>query len=82
MKASESKVPINTLLLAGILDRLSLILWQRTKDGQRNRNRPKSISDQLLGKNKDNHSKSERSFESVSDFDKERERILNLITGG
>lgn len=80
LKASKSKLPLDSLLLAGILDRLSIILWQKTKDGQHNRNRPQSITDQLLGK--DTHKRSEVAFESGIDFERERQRILGQIGGG
>ncbi|MEU6204595.1 DUF5361 domain-containing protein [Micromonospora musae] len=31
-------------LLAIVADRLGIVVWQRTRDGQKNRNRPKPIS--------------------------------------
>lgn len=36
------------LLLAGILDRLSTLVWFKTKDGLKGRNRPKSVLERLL----------------------------------
>lgn len=68
------RVPLDTALLAIIADRLGLLLWQRTEDGQRNRNRPKSIAEQLLGEGKQ---KSDvQAFASAEDFEAARARIL------
>lgn len=36
-----------TLLLAAVVDRLSLIWWSKTQDGQKNVNRPMLISEAL-----------------------------------
>lgn len=79
LKASKSEIPLDSLLLAGILDRLSIVLWQKTKDGQHNRNRPKSITDQLLGKSQERKAVA---FENGTAFEKERRRILKQIGGG
>ncbi|MGK1713544.1 DUF5361 domain-containing protein, partial [Klebsiella pneumoniae] len=38
MKMSGQKLPINTLLLAGIQDRLSMSLWFKTEDGRKGKN--------------------------------------------
>lgn len=37
-----------TLLLAMAVDRLSLLFWAKTEDGQKNRNRPESICAKLV----------------------------------
>lgn len=49
MKMSGAKVPRNTLILALIADRLSLLWWAKTKDGEKGRNRPRSLAAELLG---------------------------------
>lgn len=41
-------VPIDTMLLACIVDRLSILIWQRTKDGAKGRNRPQMIANALM----------------------------------
>lgn len=46
--AAGVPVPIDTMLLACIVDRLSILIWQRTKDGAKNKNRPKMIADALV----------------------------------
>lgn len=48
MAAAGMTVPVDTLLLAGILDRLSVLVWQRTKDGARGKNKPALISGTLI----------------------------------
>ena len=73
MKISESKLPLDTLLLAGVADRLSIMLWQNTKDGQKGKNQPVSIVDQLT---KQQIEREEVSFESGKDFETEKARIL------
>ncbi len=50
LKLSGARVGPDTLLLAAIADRLSLLVWSRTEDAQKNRNRPASIVDALTGK--------------------------------
>ena len=47
MKLSNSKVPPNIMLLAGIIDKLNILIWQNTEDGRKGRNKPKSILDEL-----------------------------------
>ena len=49
LKLSGSKVDMNTLLLAVIADKLSWMVWLQSRDGQKNRNRPKSIVSQIMG---------------------------------
>ena len=43
MRISAIRTPQNTLLLAAIVDRLSLLVWAKTKDAQKGRNRPESV---------------------------------------
>ncbi len=64
------------LLLASIADVLSLILWSKTKDGQKNRNRPKSIFAKLTSREEE--SKVE-TFISGEDFEQTRTRLLNNL---
>ena len=37
---------------AAIVDRLSLLVWMQTKDGQKNRHRPQSVAETITGKEK------------------------------
>lgn len=72
-KLQNSKTTLTNYLLAGILDRLSLLVWANTKDAQKGLNRPKMVVDSLFDsvKNQDNIS-----FNSSEEFERERERIL------
>ena len=75
MKISNQLVPMETLLLAGISDRLSILLWRQTKDGQKGINMPTMILDTLVAR------KSKESdvivFSSGEDYEKTRNTILN-----
>ena len=81
MKLSGRKVSDNLLLLAHAVDRLSLLVWAQTKDGQKNRHRPPSIVDHLLYGDKTNRLKG-MVFDSPEDFWAARESILNKVKGG
>ena len=74
MKLSGSKVSPNILLLSGIIDRLNLLLWTKTKDAEKGWNRPKSILDQLYDKESE-----VSAFASGEDFEKERQRIITQM---
>lgn len=43
-------VPLDTFLLAQAVDALHLLCWLNSKDGEKNRNRPETISDKLKHK--------------------------------
>lgn len=66
---SEQKIPLDTMLLAGVSDRLALLLWTKTKDAEKGRNRPDSILESLTNTKK---SSNNLSFESGEDFMKVR----------
>jgi hypothetical protein len=73
MKKAGIKQPINTLLLAAAVDRLSVLVWSKTKDAQNGSNRPVSIFAKLVGIEKDNNIKS---YDSAEEFEKARQRIV------
>lgn len=81
MKMLGQLVPMETLLLAGISDRLSVLLWRQTVDGEKGRNRPAMILDTLTArKSKDSDVVV---FGSGEDFEKTRNEILkNIHLGG
>ena len=79
---SNQIVPMETMLLASIVDRLSLSLWLQTKDGEKGVNRPASIADQLIKRDKsENDEKDYLVFESGEDFENYRKALL-AKTGG
>ena len=49
MKMAGTKTPVSLLMQAAMVDRLSLLVWMQTKDGQKNRRRPRSITQALTG---------------------------------
>ena len=74
MKILNSKMEIKDYLLAGIFDRLTLLVYANTKDAQKGRNKPKMLLD-TIEKSKDNVS----SFNSGEDFEKAKADILKNI---
>lgn len=49
MKLLGMKVPMETILLASAVDKLSFLVWSKTKDAEAGRNRPDSIVGILTG---------------------------------
>ncbi len=70
---AKTDVPVDTLLLATIADALKILIWQNTKDGAKGKNKPSSIVDALLHKDKESES---MGFDSVDDFKAWRANIL------
>nr|DAP93859.1 MAG TPA: protein of unknown function (DUF5361) [Caudoviricetes sp.] len=50
MKMAGLNVSTSLLMQAAMLDRLNLLVWMQTKDGQKNRRRPKSVVELMTGK--------------------------------
>lgn len=73
MRLAGAKIDQKTMLLAAIADRLSILVWQKTRDGQRNQNKPKSIVDELTR----DHSADVVGFTTSEDFEKERQRLIH-----
>lgn len=73
LKMSNSKYPLDTILLSIAVDRLTYLLWAKSKDGIKGRNRPKLISSILLNKNDDRNT---MSFETAKDFEDTRKKLL------
>lgn len=72
MEIAGIKITLEQTLLARIADDLSFQSWAQTKDGQKNRNRPKSVLKTLLEeKREDQH----ETFLTPEDFDKAWEKI-------
>ena len=71
MKISGTNYPLETMLTACIGDRLSILVWSKTKDGEKNRNRPKQIVGQMLGKQEEKEVLTFKSAEKFEDALKE-----------
>ena len=81
MKLSQQTASIDTMLLAGISDKLGILLWAQTKDGQKGKNRPISILEKVL--NLPKKRKEEVAFASAEEFESTRNQLLkNLKAGG
>lgn len=64
MKISESKLTLDQMLFARMIDELSFQSWAQTKDGQKNRNRPKSLLKELTEEKEEEYEK----FATADDF--------------
>ncbi len=76
MKVSGMKVPINTILLASISDKLSVWLYANSKDAKRGVNKPKMILNELLAEDNDL-----QSFTDSDTFERRRAEILKQLEG-
>ena len=73
IKMSGISYDMNQMMMAGMLDRLSLLVYAKTKDGQKGKNYPKMLVQQLTG----NDGKEKvTGFKSGEDFMKMRAKIL------
>ena len=71
MKLSGAKAPSEIILLASIIDRLSVLVWMQTKDAQKGRNRPKSLMSILYPKETNN-----TTYRTGEDFMKARNALI------
>ena len=76
MALSGQKISMETAILARIADDIAFIAWANSKDGQKNRNRPKSILQTLLGNDK--KPVEYEGFKTAAEFEKRWKEI----TGG
>lgn len=74
MKLTEQGVDMETLLLATIADRLQVLIWQNTEDGQKGINIPDSIVKKLLGKEDEPKN---MAFSSGEEFEEYRRRLID-----
>lgn len=71
-KLNGLTVPLDTFLLAQQVDALNMLVWTKTKDAEKGRNKPKSISESFLIKDIE---KDVRGFETGSDFERALQKI-------
>lgn len=79
MELSGIKYTEDEIIQAKICDNLSLLVWSKTKDAEHNRNRPKMMSEIMLGIDEESNNNAFESdvFDSVEEFWKAREKALN-----
>lgn len=70
---SGQKVPTETVLLAGMLDRLSLLVWSKTKEAQRGGKPPTGALELLLRQPVE---RQELAFASGEEFERARRALL------
>ena len=71
IKLSGSKVSPEMMMMAAMIDRLTVLVWMQTKDGQHGRNQPKPVLSVFEKPESDTIS-----FLSGEDYEKERQRLL------
>lgn len=71
MKMSNMKYSLETVLLAAMVDRLSILIWAKTEDGVRGTNKPISIVDKLLDEKEDIVG-----FDTPTEFENEWKKII------
>ena len=76
-KAAGLTVPAQDYMLAQILDRLDLLIWQNTKDGHEGKNAPKQRAEGLKI-----HESNTEVFDSPEAFDAYRANIFNTPERG
>lgn len=80
LELSDVKAKPDTILLATIVDCLNILIWAITKDGAKNRSRPKSIVKLLFDLNDSTDKKI--NFATGEDFEKARKKLLRRIKEG
>lgn len=73
MKLSGAKVKPDFLLLAAAVDRLSLLVWSKTKDAEKGRKRPKSLVEVLNGKKKESDV---MAFNTAEEWERAKAKII------
>ena len=76
MKMNEMDYPFETIMIAGILDKVSLLLWSMAGDSQ-NSSKPESILNKLLGVSEQLNGKDHLLFESGTEFDQMWKLLTN-----
>lgn len=69
----EQNIDTQTILSALAVDYLALLAWSKTKEAQKNRNRPESIYEKLMNPVK---KKPTKGFNSAEDFERARMQII------
>lgn len=75
LKMSGLKISLDRLLMARMVDSLALIVWSKTEDASKGRNKPKSITEALTAKPKE---ETVKTYSTPEEF----ESAWKKITGG
>lgn len=79
MMMAGSRHTAKELLLAGIADRLSVLIWQNTEDGRKGRNKPQMIVEQMTQHKTESNVVA---YNSIEEYEAAREEIRRTINGG
>lgn len=79
MRLADARISRTDMLLAGVVDRLSLLLWSQTENGRKGTDRPRSVLDILIGGGK--RSGDVEAFETAEEFRKAWEEITGVSYG-
>ena len=82
LKMSNQIVSFETMLLAGIYDRLNLLLWSKTKDAEKGKNMPKAVSDELDISPRKTKQADTSLFDSSEGFEQRRKELIEQIEYG
>jgi hypothetical protein len=74
-----AKIPRKDLLLAAIVDRLSLLVWFNTEDGRNGVNRPPSVLGSIFG---NESADNVEAFDTADAYEAEWARITGVTHGG
>ena len=77
MKISGRKIPNDTALLAAAVDRLTTLVWFKTKNGMKGINRPDSILARLMEIEQKPKEKEFATFRTVEEFEAARRKAMN-----
>lgn len=80
MRLSGAKATRSELLLAGAVDRLSMLLWAQSEDGRNGVNRPQSVFVAIQGEAKPESPV--QAFDTADAFEAEWARITGVSHGG
>ena len=75
MRQTDSKVSTDTMLKALMVDRLGLLVWAKSKDALKGKNRPPSIIDIMLRPDEP-FDKKAKAFATSAEFEAARARIM------
>lgn len=79
MRLMGAKASKTDLLLAAMVDRLSMLLWMKSEDGKNGTNRPPSILSVILGTEQED--KAVEAFEADQDFEAAWTQITGVAHG-
>ncbi len=76
-----AKATRTDVLMAAVVDRMSMLLWMLSEDGKNGTNRPKSIINAILGAKKEENKDKIEAFEKAEDFENAWEAITGVKYG-